>query len=77
MACIFSVILPSVILSPLSVILVAAEVGVGACKKKDTTPPSISTHCGSFFICGNIHTIFLWRHGVHSAIGGIGCGRNS
>ena len=72
-----SVVLPSVILSPLWVFLVSAEVGAGACKRKDTIRLSISIPCGSCSICGSTHIISHWRHGGLSAAGGIGCGRNS
>ena len=71
------VVLPCLILSPLWVVAVSADVAVWRLQWKATIRLNISIRCGSSSTCGNIHLISRWRHGRLSPTGGTGCGPSS
>ena len=71
------VVLPCLILSPLWVVAVSADVAVWRLQWKATIRLNISIRCGSSSTCGNIHLISRWRHGRLSPTGVTGCGPSS
>ena len=72
-----SVVLPSIILSPLWVFAVSAEIAAWRLQEEGHHPPEHFDPLWKLLYMWSTHIISLWRHGVPSAAGRIGCGRNS
>jgi hypothetical protein len=71
------VILPSLILSPLWVVAVSAEIGAWRLQVEERHPPEHFNPLWKLFYMWDIQVISRWRHGELSAAGGTACGRNS